>query len=52
MSGWKYEYGFQKDVKSIRLRPEQWRPIMEWEFQKDVKSIRLRPVAETIRKAQ
>ena len=34
---------FQKDVKSIRLRPKNSVPkIRQW-FQKDVKSIRLRP---------
>ena len=34
---------FQKDVKSIRLRPLERYSLTEIAFQKDVKSIRLRP---------
>ena len=34
---------FQKDVKSIRLRPVTDKFKNREEFQKDVKSIRLRP---------
>ena len=34
---------FQKDVKSIRLRPRQGQRNTWYVFQKDVKSIRLRP---------
>ena len=34
---------FQKDVKSIRLRPNFIKYFRESLFQKDVKSIRLRP---------
>ena len=35
---------FQKDVKSIRLRPFWYAKWTRKEFQKDVKSIRLRPL--------
>ena len=38
---------FQKDVKSIRLRPAQGVIVKATQFQKDVKSIRLRPVTIT-----
>ena len=34
---------FQKDVKSIRLRPNYPKDNKAGKFQKDVKSIRLRP---------
>ena len=37
------KHEFQKDVKSIRLRPQFVRELLEVKFQKDVKSIRLRP---------
>ena len=39
---------FQKDVKSIRLRPVSARELHETLFQKDVKSIRLRPMTTLI----
>ena len=38
---------FQKDVKSIRLRPQKMTTLIVGEFQKDVKSIRLRPERST-----
>ena len=37
------ELSFQKDVKSIRLRPLRIHRVPLCLFQKDVKSIRLRP---------
>ena len=37
---------FQKDVKSIRLRPSKHRETIKYMFQKDVKSIRLRPTVK------
>ena len=40
---WDQRLLFQKDVKSIRLRPENFDKAIDFMFQKDVKSIRLRP---------